>query len=175
MSRSRGFSIVLHDVQNGDQTKQQVIDHVSSQDPKEVVVAQEPYPDQEPGKFHIHVFYRFSNARTFKSQLKFWVLWWKAGRVQVDSMLGTMAESARYLMSDWTKKEKDTDPDPYFFPSRKIAKSPQEHADEWLDWFLSDQGPTKESLLLHARLVESKYNEYRQAGPQAAKLISCHT
>jgi len=172
-SKHRGFSVVLHDVQNGTQTKQDVIDLIKSQDPKEVVVAQEPYPDQEPGKYHIHVYYRFNTPRHFKTNLKLWVLWWKAGRVQVDAMHGTMAESARYLMSEWTKKEKDTDPDPYFFPTRKIAVSPQEYADEWLAWFLSSQGPTIDSLRAHARIVESGYFQYRQAGLQA-ELISCH-
>jgi len=158
MARARGFSVVLHDVQAGTQTKQDVIDHVMAQDPKEVVVAQEQYPDQE-GKYHIHVFYRLSNPRHFKAHLKFWVLWWKAGRVQVDAMLGTMAECCRYVMADQTKKDKHCDSRPYFYPSQKIAQSPGEYADEWLDWFISSEGPNHDMLMAHAQLVGKAYGE----------------
>jgi len=132
----RGFMIVLHDVQDGTQTKQDVIDHIMAQDPAECVVAQEPSPQE--GKYHIHVFYRHKTSRHFSANLKLWVLWWKVGRAHVRPMEGTMAQACRYLMADFTKKDKHTDPDPFFYPSRAIAKSPQEHADEWFNWFLSN-------------------------------------
>ena len=34
-------------------------------------------------------------------------------------------------------KDKDHDPDPWFYPTRLIAVSPQQHADEWFHWFVS--------------------------------------
>lgn len=136
MSRTRGFSLVLHDVQKGNLTKQDVIDHLMLKEPVQAVVAEEPYGHQEGS--HIHVFYRLSNPSAFKTHLKHWILWWKAGRVQLDAMLGTIAESCRYLTQEDTRKNKLCDPTPYFFPSRNINVSPEEHAEAWLTSFLQD-------------------------------------
>lgn len=157
MGKFRGFSVVLHDVQDGYQTKQNVIDHVMAQNPTQVVVAEEPSP--EPGKTHIHVFYRFDTTRHFSANLKLWVLWWKSGRAQVDRMEGTMAQACRYLMDGFTKKDKHTDPDPFFYPSKEIAKSPQEHADEWFDWFLSNGVGAQQLTAYSAQFIQA-YRQY---------------
>lgn len=149
--------VVLHDVQDGHQTKQQVIDLVMAQNPTQVVVAQEPSPEE--GKSHIHVFYRFDTPRHFNANLKLWVLWWKSGRAQVDAMKGTMAQACRYLMADFTKKDKHTDPQPFFFPSIAIAKSPQEHADEWFNWFLSNDIGAQQ-LTAYSRQFVQAYSRY---------------
>jgi len=136
MTRARGFMVVLHDVHLGTQSgKQFAIEHLQLREPVQAVVAREPYGHQE-GQ-HIHVFYRLKSQSNFKTELKHWALWYKSGRTEVNVMRGTMAEACRYLMQDYTKKEKNCDPDPWFFPSRAITKSPSEYADEWMDWFLS--------------------------------------
>lgn len=133
--RARGFQCVLHDVHLGTTSKQMVIDHLMLKEPEQAVVAREPYGHQEG--YHIHVFYRLKSQSDFKAQLKHWALWYKGQRVQVDVMRGTMAQACRYLMQDATKKDKTCDSDPWFYPTPKIVKSPAEHAEDWLDWFVS--------------------------------------
>lgn len=133
--RARGFLIVLHDSHLGTQGKQEAIDHLRLKEPVQAVVAHEPYEHQEGN--HIHIFYRLKSQSDFKAQLKHWVLWYKSGRVQVDIMRGEISQACRYLMQDQTKKDKTCDPSPWFFPTVAIVKSPVEHADEWMDWFLS--------------------------------------
>lgn len=135
MTRGRGFSVVLHDVHKGTQGKAEVIAHLKLKEPIQAVVAQENYNHQEGS--HIHVFYRLANPSEFKAQLKHWTLWYTHGRVQVDIMRGEMAQACRYLMQDETKKDKDCDPSPWFYPTKEVAMSPGEHADSWLDWFIS--------------------------------------
>lgn len=133
--RARGFLVVLHDVHKGSLTKADVVQHLHKKELTQAVVAQEPYSHQDG--FHIHIFYRLKSQSDFKAQLKHWTQFWLHGRVQVDVMRGTMAEACRYLMQDQTKKEKDCDPQPYYFPSLNIALSPGEYADMWLDSFIS--------------------------------------
>ena len=133
--RARGFLVVLHDAHLGTQSKQCVIDHLRLKEPVQAVVAREPYEHQEG--LHIHIFYRLQNQSDFKAQLKHWALWYKAGRVQVDIMRGEISQACRYLMQDQTKKDKNCDPSPWFYPSAAITKSPAESADDWMDWFLS--------------------------------------
>lgn len=135
MTRARGFSVVLHDVHKGSQTKEDVIKHLHLKEPTQAVVAQEPYVHQEGS--HIHIFYRVSNPSEFKTQLKHWTLWYTSGRVQVDVMRGDMAQACRYLSQEDTKKEKDCDPTPYYYPTKAIAVDPAEFADNWIDSWLS--------------------------------------
>lgn len=136
MTRARGFSVVLHDVHKGSQTKEDVIKHLHLKEPTQAVVAQEPYGHQEGS--HIHIFYRLSNQSDFKTQLKHWTLWFTSGRVQVDVMRGDMAQACRYLSQEDTKKQKDCDVSPYYYPSVKIKETPAEFADRWLDGWLSE-------------------------------------
>ena len=133
--RARGFLVVLHDAHLGTLGKQHVVDHLLLKEPVQAVVAIEPYEHQEG--HHIHIFYRLSNPSDFKAQLKHWALWWKSGRTQVDVMKGEMSQACRYLMQAETKKDKTCDPQPWLFPTPAITKSLSEHADEWMDWFLS--------------------------------------
>lgn len=135
MTRARGFSVVLHDGQKGQITKQLVEGHLKTKAVTEYVIAQENYSHQEG--HHIHIFYRLKNPSAFKTELRFWCVFWTHGRVQVDVMRGEMHQACKYLIADETKKNKDCDTDPIFFPSRHIAKDPAQLADEWLDWFLA--------------------------------------
>ncbi|AYP28773.1 MAG: putative replicase [Cressdnaviricota sp.] len=133
--RARGFLVVLHDSHLGTQSKQAVIDHLLLKEPVQAVVAHEPYEHQEG--HHIHIFYRLKSQSDFKAQLKHWCLWYKSGRVQVDIMRGEISQACRYLIQDQTKKDKTCDPSPWLYPTVDIVKSAAEHADEWMDWFLS--------------------------------------
>jgi len=122
MTRVRGFMVVLHDAPLGE--KSVVHMHLKSKyDPQEYVVAQEEYPTQ-PGHFHIHIFYKFTEKVTFLHHLKHWVHYWKYGRVQVDQMRGTIVSSCKYLMKDFTQKEKHVDPAPIIFT--RVNKDRQE-------------------------------------------------
>lgn len=134
MSRARGFSVVLHDVQAGSQTKAEAVAHVMAKNPVQCVVAEEPYGHQAGS--HIHLFYRIENPSKFKTQLDYWLTFWRAGRVQVDIMRGTIAQACRYLMEDYHSGDEGYDPEPYFWPTRAIAVSPQEAADAWFLWWL---------------------------------------
>lgn len=111
MAKSRGFSIVLHDVQKGLQTKDDVWSRVNLLPIRQGVVAEERYTHQEGS--HIHVFLQLKNPVYFSAQLKLWCAWWKSGRVQVDVMKGSMVQACKYLLKDHTKKDKYTDPEPY--------------------------------------------------------------
>jgi hypothetical protein len=133
--RARGFLVVLHDAHLGTQGKQMAQDHVMLKEPVQAVVALEPYEHQEG--HHIHIFYRLKSQSDFKTQLKHWALWWKSGRVQVDVMRGEISQACRYLMQSATKKDKTCDPSPWLYPTPEIVKSPAEHAEDWLDWFVS--------------------------------------
>jgi len=118
MSKFRQFSIVLHNVSST--SKPIVEDYVSSLSPTNSVVALEPYPDQDG--FHIHIFLKFTNSRSFKSVLNLFKTFaptvhapkpegeersW--GRVQVDQMRGTFEQAVAYLTVP--KKDKPVDPD----------------------------------------------------------------
>lgn len=135
--RARGFLVVLHDVHKGIQTKVDVIDHVMAKKPVQAVVAEEPYGHQEGS--HIHVFYRLENQSEFKAQLKYWVMFWKSGRSQVDVMRGEMSQACRYLVQESTRKTKDCDPSPFMYPSKEIIESASEYADRWLDDWLKPE------------------------------------
>lgn len=132
--KARGFTVVLHDVQHGMITKEDVIQHLKNLSIEKAVVAQERYNHQDGS--HIHIFYRLSNQAHFTAQLKYWVGWWTSGRVQVDIMRGEISQACRYLMEGY-KKEKDYDSDPWFYPTKLIAVSPEQHADQWIHWFIS--------------------------------------
>lgn len=155
MTRLRGFSVVLHDSKG--QTKQQVIDHLMLKEPAKAVIGEERYSHQ--AGTHFHVFYRLHHPSEFKAHLKHWALWWKTGRVECDAMKGTMAQCCRYLMADFTKKDKYCDPDPWFYPANTIAISPGEYAVSWMRWFM-ETGPTPRDYMNHCRLFQQSYGNY---------------
>jgi len=113
MSKCRGFSIVLHDVHMGLQTKDEVHEKVKTLLFRQYVIAEEPYGHQDGS--HINVFIQLKNPVYFTAQLKLWCTWWKAGRVQVDAMKGTMVQACKYLLKDYTKKDKTTDDSPIIY------------------------------------------------------------
>lgn len=118
MSRIRSFSIVFHNVK--DDAKSSVENHFKSNNPKEILVSMEPYPESEG--HHIHVFVCFKNAHFFTKMLESCILlstklvaprpdditgdW---GRVQVDKMRGTFKEATAYLTNP--VKDKECDPE----------------------------------------------------------------
>lgn len=142
MTKARGFSLVLHDVQNGIKTKADVILYLRELALEKAVVAEEPYNHQVGS--HIHIFYRLANQAHFTAQLKYWTKWWTAGRVQLDVMRGEIAQACKYLQEG---KEKHYDVSPWFYPSQLITVSPQQHADQWFDWFLSMDMATYRDML----------------------------
>jgi len=109
MTKFRGFSIVLHDVQKGLQTKSEVEAKIKTLKWRQYVIAEEPYNHQEGS--HIHVFLQLHNPVYFTAMLKLWCVWWKSGRVQVDQMRGSMAQACIYVTPD-SKKEKHLDSEP---------------------------------------------------------------
>jgi hypothetical protein len=111
MSKHRGFSIVLHDVHKGLQTKADVQAKVQLCQWRQYVIAEEPYNHQEGS--HIHLFLQLKNPVYFTAVLKTWCTWWKSGRVQVDAMKGSMVQACKYLMEGQSKKDsKEFDPKP---------------------------------------------------------------
>ena len=119
MSKHRQFSIVLHNVISTSKTT--VEDFVASLNPTNSVVALEPYPDQDG--FHIHIFLKFPNRRSFTSVLNLFKTFAKSplvlapkpegeerswGRVQVDQMRGSFDQAVSYLTNP--KKDKPVDP-----------------------------------------------------------------
>lgn len=109
MSKARGFSIVLHDVHKGLQSKLDVQAKVVTLPWRQYVIAEEPYNHQDGS--HIHVFIQLRNPVYFTSMLKIWCSWWKSGRVQVDQMRGSMAQACVYITPS-TSKEKHIDESP---------------------------------------------------------------
>jgi hypothetical protein len=130
-----GFSVTLHWSHCGPDGKQHAIDQLMKKLPLKAVVAREPYEHQEGS--HIHVFYTLKSQSRFQTHLKHWACWWKHGRVQVDAMKGTIEQACKYLMQEYTKKSKFCDPDPWFYPSSLIVRSPAERADMMIDEWLS--------------------------------------
>lgn len=161
MPKFRGFSVVLQDVQNGTKTKRDVISRLCELSLEKAVVAEEQYNHQEGS--HIHIFYRLTSQVHFSAQLKYWMKWWDHGRVQVDQMYGEMHQCCKYLMPHEGGKDKDHDPDPWFYPTRLIAVSPQQHADEWFHWFVSMPiAEYREISRAYCERVVHAYTNYRQ-------------
>jgi len=103
-TKYRSFSIVFHNV--SEDCKSGVQNQFK--DSSKLLVALEPYPEQEG--FHIHVFVTYPNARAHKAILKMCQQFsanivvpcpegetrsW--GRVQVDQMRGSFAQATAYL------------------------------------------------------------------------------
>jgi len=135
MPKFRGFMVTLHNVQNGTKTKRDAVAHLCELGLEKGVVAQELYTHQDGS--HIHLFFRLKSQHHFSAQLKYWVKWWDSGRAEVDQLRGEISQCCKYLMPHEGGKDKYYDPEPWFYPSKLIALSPQEHADQWLDWFIS--------------------------------------
>lgn len=129
MTKIRGFSIVLHDVHKGLQSKEDVQAKVHTLPWEQYVIAEENYNHQEGS--HIHVFIRLKNQIHFSSMLKNWCCWWKSGRVQVDAMRGSMAEGCIYVTK--SSKEKHHDPSPIIMLGQEQAKLANvvSHVDIW--------------------------------------------
>lgn len=132
MSKSRQFSIVLHNVKSD--SKGQVDSYVSSLQPLQSVSALEPYNDQEG--HHVHIFLRFSNPRSFKSVLNMFQNFSTSivaprpegeerswGRVQVDQMRGSFDQATNYLTSPNKVKALD--------PSVTVTKRPNPLQDSY--------------------------------------------
>jgi hypothetical protein len=118
MFRFRSFSIVFHNVK--DDSKPPVERYFDALSPVQLLVALEPYPQDEG--HHIHVFVSFKNPRQFKVMLDKCIEFsaqivapkpegevrdW--GRVQVDQMRGTFEQATKYLTDP--NKDKEVDPD----------------------------------------------------------------
>lgn len=107
MSKIRKFSIVFHNT--NPQAKPIIEAYFSRQNPKWVIIGEEPYPDQDVPDKHIHIFIEYHNPRSFKKLLKecetlsvrtvyqpqlregAW------GRVQLDQGYGSQQECDDYL------------------------------------------------------------------------------
>jgi hypothetical protein len=116
----RGFSVVLHDVHKGLQTKADVESKVLTLKWRQFVIAEEPYNHQEGS--HIHLFLQLENPVHFSAFLKLFCVWWKSGRVQIDQMRGSLAQGCKYVMENHTQKDKYTDPNPIIRLDIKNAK-----------------------------------------------------
>ena len=129
MTKIRGFSVVLHDVQNGLQSKEDVQAKVHTLPWEQYVIAEEKYNHQVGS--HIHIFLRLKNPVHFSSMLKNWCCWWKSGRVQVDAQRGTMAQGCIYVTN--SIKEKHHDPSPIIMLGQEQAKLANvvSHVDVW--------------------------------------------
>ncbi len=118
MSKSRQYSIVLHNVKSD--SKGHIEAYVASLTPVQSLIAIEPYPEQDG--YHVHIFLRFSSPRSFTSVLNKFKHFisdvvepkpegeerdW--GRVQVDVMRGSFKQATDYLTNP--KKSKICDPD----------------------------------------------------------------
>ena len=123
MVKFRGFSIVLHDSQKGNQGKTEVEARVKELNPRQYVIAEEDYNHQDGT--HIHLFLQLHNAVSFKSMLTKWCTWYKSGRVQVDQMRGDISSSCKYILQDKSKKDKYFDPDPILYLDSIIATALQ--------------------------------------------------
>ena len=125
MTKIRRFTIVLHDAQKGNVTKQMIANWLEFElDPKEYVIAEEPYNHQEGT--HIHIFLNLKNPRNFFKMLENLQEFWPHGRVQIDKAYGTMAQGCQYLQD--APKDKKYDPSPIYFPSRDISLTEVEKA-----------------------------------------------
>jgi len=126
MTKIRRYSIVLHDAQKGKITKRMVANWLDFElDPKEYVLAQEPYTHQEGS--HMHIFLNLKNPRNFFKMLENLQEFWPHARVQIDKQYGTMAQACKYLQPGYPK-DKYYDPDPIYFPSRDISLTEVEKA-----------------------------------------------
>lgn len=123
MSRKiRGFCIVLHDVQKGNQGKYEVLAKVQRDDARQYVIAEELYNHQDGS--HIHIFIQYKTPRHFNAILKTWCTWWKSGRVQVDQLRGELHQGCKYLMQNQNNKKKDKyyDQNPIIYLDVKNSK-----------------------------------------------------
>ena len=145
---------MLHDFHTSNITKQDVLQHVLLKKVEAAVVAEEPYGHQDGS--HVHIFYRLTNPSRFKTQLDYWIKYYKSGRVQVDAMRGEISQACRYLMQDETKKDKTCDPSPLFYPSQAITASPKDKADEYFaDWIMTIKDPVIQSALVNCMIDDS--------------------
>lgn len=115
MSKSRNYSIVIHNVLPTDEQYWKNV--VASLNPRRSVVSMEPYSS---GKgYHYHIFIEFDNARHKMSVLKSLQQVQDGhidtvsdetegvkGRIQVDKMLGSFVQATAYLTQELTKKDK---------------------------------------------------------------------
>lgn len=117
MTKCRSFSIVLHNVK--DDSKSSVENHFQATSPLKLLVAMEPYSQDEG--HHIHVFVSYKCPRSFKSMLTSTESFSKLivtekpegetrswGRVQVDQMRGTFEQATAYLTNPQKDKVCDT-------------------------------------------------------------------
>jgi len=131
MAKFHGFSIVLHDLHKGIQTKNDVANFIkSAKSPAtEYVVAEEPYDHIDPRTgllqdgSHIHVFIRYKSRLSFKSVLSQWCNLWSSGRVEVKVQRGSMASGCKYVVEGLSKKDKSFDPHPIIFLDMKAANA----------------------------------------------------
>lgn len=163
MSKFRSFSIVIHNVK--DDSKSSVENHFRSTSPTQLLVALEPYPENEG--HHIHVFVSYKSQRAFKSMLasteslskkivspkpegetRSW------GRVQVDQMRGTFSQATAYLTEP--KKDKPVDPN--------VIKINQAYDDAYFNYELACKKMNKIYLFLdYGYLMVREYIQKEQA------------
>jgi hypothetical protein len=123
MTKSRGFSIVLHDVHKGLVGKPEIQEKIRTLPWRQYVIAEEPYKHQEGS--HIHIFLQLRNPVHFTSMLKIWCTWWKSGRVQVDVMRGSMAQATDYVNEERNEKDKFYDESPLIYLEKSDATKAQ--------------------------------------------------
>jgi len=157
MTKIRGFSIVLHDVHKGLQSKEDVQAKVHTLPWEQYVIAEEKYNHQEGS--HIHVFIRLKNQVHFSSMLKNWCCWWKSGRVQVDAQRGSMAEGCIYVTK--SSKEKHHDPSPIIMLGQEQAKLANvvSHVDIWPTCEHHKYNPHTQALGLCDLCFQAKWDE----------------
>ena len=144
MTKCRGFSIVLHDVHKGLQTKAEVQAKIKTLPWHQYVIAEEPYNHQEGS--HIHVFLQLKNPVHFTSALKLWCTWWKSGRVQVDQLRGSMAQACVYITPN-SAKDKHLDLDPIIMLGAEDA----------------EKANVKSDVILFPTCDHHKYNQWTRA------------
>lgn len=149
MAKFRNFSIVLHDVQKSDVSKNEIFDWLlrlfgvpkdvrQHKSLKHMVVAEEAYNHQDGS--HIHVFFELKTQRAFNKTLNDFQLKWPHGRVQVDKGRGKIYQQCAYLIDPTVKvptKDKHTDPSPLFWPTPEIVYAPGQRG---LEALISIQG-----------------------------------
>lgn len=116
--RSRGFSIVIHNVFEKEQPYWERVIQGLKYD--ETVVSVEEYPES-PGQYHCHIFTNHKNPCSKVKLLNYLQQnqtghideripapeGKKLGRIQVDPRRGTMQESTAYLTQELTHKDKN--------------------------------------------------------------------
>lgn len=130
MAKFRNYSVVLHDVQKGSVSKNDIFEWSKIIfRPKYMVVAEEAYNHQEGS--HIHLFFEMNTQRAFKKTLNDLMIKWPHGRVQLDKGRGKIYQQCAYLIDPTVKmptKDKHTDPTPLFWPRPEIQHVPGQRA-----------------------------------------------